>query len=293
MTASTSHSFLSSLADIKELVAPRLSQVVATASQHPRLQQALVHSIQGSSKFIRPFLVLAFARCAHKPWTAEVIDTAVAVELVHSYSLVHDDLPAMDNADLRRGLPSCWRAFDEATAILAGDALIPLSYDLIINLPLAIEIRLDLLKEFSHAIGGHGLVAGQMMDLYPNNDLQSIREMQLLKTGALLKFSCQAGILVAGSPDPILLDKAGQFGLNLGLIYQITDDFLSEQSTVEMTGKPVHNDADKLTFLTVLGTGGARSYLQQLLEDTHALAHDFENNDCLHQLLDFLAVRTF
>ncbi|AIK96885.1 polyprenyl synthetase family protein [Candidatus Odyssella acanthamoebae] len=285
--------FLSQLTEIKELLRPRLDHVVQNATSHERLRQAMLHGIQGSSKFIRPFLTLTFAHCAGKDWTSAVIDTAIAIELFHSYSLIHDDLPPLDDADLRRGLPSCWKAFDEATAILAGDALIPLAYELLATLETSADNRLALITEFSKAAGADGMVAGQMMDLYPSDNLDAIRQMQLLKTGALLSFSCIAGVILGDGLHATLLCQARQFGLNLGLIYQITDDLLSEQGTADYTGKPVHNDQNKITFISVLGIKGATDLLDQLLTETHAIAATFDRNEPLHDLLDFLAVRTF
>jgi geranylgeranyl pyrophosphate synthase len=286
--------FLSHLAEIKELLRPRLHHIVQNATPHERLRQAMMHGVQGSGKFIRPFLTLTFAHCAGgKEWTPAVMDTAIAIELFHSYSLIHDDLPSMDDADLRRGLPSCWKAFDEATAILAGDALIPLAYELLATLETSADNRLALITEFSKAAGAKGMVAGQMMDLYPSAHLHDIRQMQLLKTGALLSFSCMAGIILGDSAHSPLLSPARQFGLNLGLIYQITDDLLSEQGTANSTGKPVQNDQNKITFISVLGLKTATELLRQLVAETHAIAVTFDRNEPLHELLDFMAVRTF
>lgn len=285
--------FLSQLGEVKNLLYPRLQHVVQNATSHERLQQAMLHGIQGSGKFIRPFLTLTFARCAGIDWTPAVMDTAIAIELLHSYSLIHDDLPSLDNADLRRGLPSCWKAFDEATAILAGDALIPLAYEVLATLETSADKRLSLITEFSKAVGAHGMAAGQMMDLFPTDNLEAIRQMQLLKTGALLSFSCIAGIILGDGVHSALLNQARQFGLNLGLIYQITDDLLSEQGTAVDTGKPVNNDQHKITFISVLGIEGATHLLNQLLTEAHDIAAKFKVNAPLHSLLHFLTVRTF
>lgn len=133
-------------------------------------------------------------------------------------------LLAADNADLRRGLPSVWKAFDEATAVLAGDALIPLAYDILAKLTLPADTKIELIAEFSQAIGGNGLVGGQMRDLFPSKNLNDIEQMQLLKTGALPSFSCLAGAILAhGVKSPVRI--AQDFGAKLGLIYQITDTY--------------------------------------------------------------------
>jgi farnesyl diphosphate synthase len=306
--------FLSQLSKVKALISPRLKQIIEGSTDHERLRQAMGHSSQGSGKFIRPFLVLTFAGLSDlekggRGVRADVIDAAVAVELVHSYSLVHDDLPAMDNAALRRGLPSCWKAFDEATAILVGDALIPLAYELLANLTVPPETRLALIREFSKAIGAKGLVEGQMRDLYSSSSVpdsipdpvsdpvsEDIYQMQLLKTGALLSFSCLAGILLASGTQSPLVEPARQFGFTLGLIYQLTDDLLSEQGTSKVTGKPVHNDQDKRTFVSTLGVEGAITLLTQLVEETRLLTKQFDGQlegDPLQPLLDFLKGRRF
>lgn len=286
-------SIQSRLNDVKELIIPRLTQLVAESTQHSKLRQAMLHGVKGSGKFIRPFLTLIFAKSHKKLWSQEVIDTAIAIELLHSYSLIHDDLPAMDNADLRRGLPSCWKAFDEATAILAGDGLISLSFEILANLDTTAEIKLNLISEFAKATGPNGLVAGQMMDMFPASHISTTQEMQLLKTGELLSFSCMAGVILAGLKTDQPLKNARDFGLKLGLIYQITDDLLSEYGTAISTGKPVQNDQNKITFLSVLGTEGAKDLLSNLLNEAQELASTFDEKDILLDLLDFIAARTY
>lgn len=287
------HPFVEQLLKLKQSISPRMGSIVQGASHHDRLRESMLHGIRGSGKFIRPFLVVIFAEIMGKECDASVIDTAVAVELIHSYSLIHDDLPAMDNADLRRGIPSCWRAYDEATAILAGDALIPLAYETLCRLDVSASVRLDLIHQLSLSIGAKGLVVGQMMDLYPSAKLDDIRQMQILKTGELLSFSCLAGVILAGNQDTKLLDKAQEFGQKLGLIYQITDDLLSEQGQVSQTGKPVNNDQDKVTFISVLGVDAARGLLDKLFQETQKLALEIAPNGKLSSLLDFLKARTF
>ena len=283
-----SSSFSQTLVETKNLVEPRLHALVLQATTHGRLSDALLHSTRGSGKYIRPHLTLTFAQSTSQT----AIDLGCAIELVHSYSLIHDDLPCMDNADLRRGLPSVWKAFDEATAVLAGDALIPLAYEILAKLTLPAGTKIDLIIAFSQAIGGNGLVGGQMMDLFPSKNLKDIEQMQLLKTGALLSFSCLAGAILAHGVKSPQVRIAQDFGAKLGLIYQITDDLLSIQGTSEQTGKPVQNDDDKITFVSVFGVEGAQQLLLDLSADLTVLSRQTQVDHHLQPILDFVLHRS-
>lgn len=282
--------FITQLNQTKNLIIPRLDEIIKGSTIHHRLRQSMEHALCGSGKFIRPHLVLTFAGTASQ----NSIDTACALEILHSYSLIHDDLPCMDNADLRRGLPSVWKKFDEATAVLAGDALIPLAYETLAQLDVPSDLKIDLIQKFSNSIGGKGLVAGQMMDLYPSSDLSDIKQMQLLKTGALLSFSCVAGhILTQGLNSP-QENQAAEFGYKLGLVYQITDDLLSACGTSDQIGKPVHNDADKITFISVFGVNPAKQMIQDLTQELYELALEFKAiQPSLENLIHFVHHRTF
>lgn len=282
-------SFLDHLQSSKDLISPHLTKFVQDATTHSRLRQAMVHGIQGSGKFIRPHLVLTFAGTVSQ----NSIDLACAIEILHSYSLIHDDLPCMDNANLRRGMPSVWDQFDEATAVLAGDAMIPLAYDLLAKLEVDPDIKIELIKKFSHCAGGHGLVAGQMMDLYPSSDLSDIKQMQLLKTGALLSFSCEAGHMLAHGLNSPQLGIASDFGFKLGLIYQITDDLLNVCGTSDQMGKPINTDGDKITFISVFGIDHAKQMAQDLTQELYELALEFKPiHPCLENLIHFVHHRT-
>lgn len=282
-------SFSQILVETKKFVEPRLHAFVRQATTHGRLSDALLHSTRGSGKYIRPHLTLTFAQSTSQT----AIDLGCAIELVHCYSLIHDDLPCMDNADLRRGLPSVWKAFDEATAVLAGDALIPLAYDILAKLTLPADTKIELIAEFSQAIGGNGLVGGQMMDLFPSKNLNDIEQMQLLKTGALLSFSCLAGAILAHGVKSPQVRIAQDFGAKLGLIYQITDDLLSVRGTSEQTGKPVQNDDDKITFVSVFGVEGAQQLLLDLSADLAVLSQQTQVDHQLQPILDFVLHRSY
>ncbi|MBX3486705.1 MAG: polyprenyl synthetase family protein [Candidatus Paracaedibacteraceae bacterium] len=279
--------FLESLLITKKIIEPHLYDFVSQATGHHQLRDALIHSTQGSGKYIRPHLVMMFAESNSKT----AIDVGCAVEIAHAYSLIHDDLPCMDNADLRRGLPSTWKAFGEATAVLAGDALIPLAYEILAALDLAAETKIGLIAPFSRVLGGHGLVGGQMMDLFPSSNINDIEQMQLLKTGELLSFCCVAGTILSRGLHSSQETVAREFGLKLGLVYQIVDDLLSLCGTSEQTGKPVHNDDDKITFVTVFGVEGSKQLVQTLGDELYQLSQKVGLEANLGQLVDFVVHR--
>lgn len=283
----TDYNFLETLRQTKEIIEPILVEKVVTSTTHPRLRQAMIHAISGSGKYIRPHLVRLFA----KNMDQNTLDLACAIEILHTYSLIHDDLPCMDNADLRRGQPSVWKAFDQATAVLAGDALIPLSYHLILTLDLDSVIKVELLKKFCDSIGGRGLVAGQMMDLFPSTNLTDIEQMQLLKTGELLSFCCVAGTILSQGLNSSHEILAREFGLKLGLIYQITDDLLSVQGTPDLIGKPVQNDDDKVTFVSVYGVDQSQKMIQDLSQNLDDLSKKLNLEKDLTPLISFIVNR--
>src|SRR5262249_34108511 len=211
----------------------------------------------GGGKRIRPFLVLNGARLFDVPEEG-ARRTAAAIEMVHSYSLVHDDLPAMDNADLRRGRPSVHRQFDEATAILAGDGLLTQAFEVLVDEETHANpsVRSELVLALAGAAGVAGMVGGQMIDLEAQHarlDLDAITKLQRLKTGAIIRFSCEAGAIMASAPTKER--RALQlYAEDLGLAFQIADDLLDVESSVAITGKPVGQDqpAAKPTFVPPL-----------------------------------------
>jgi farnesyl diphosphate synthase len=202
-------------------------------ADHPRLQKAMQYAVAGSGKHIRPWLVFQCGQLVGLQEKA-LWPVAAAIELVHSYSLVHDDLPAMDNADLRRGRPSCWRAFGEAPAILVGDGLLPLAFLVLTQIDADPACIVKLVQELAQATGVRGMVAGQMFDILPEKNLgaESLQETQRLKTAVLIAFSCMAPALIAKKPTQVQ-EALQQFGECLGLLYQLTDDILDSQEDQE------------------------------------------------------------
>ena len=235
------------------------------------LYDAMRYATLGGGKRLRGFLVLAGARlCGADGPGAERV--AASVEMVHAYSLVHDDLPAMDDDDMRRGKPSCHIAFDEATAILAGDALLTLAFE-VLGDPATTreaEIGRELVRALAVAAGGAGMVGGQMIDLaaeHSGADSALITRLEQMKTGALIAFSAEAGaILGAASTD--VRDSLRNFGFDLGLAFQVKDDLLDVEGDETDVGKKVGKDAaaGKATFVASLGVDGARAEARRLID---------------------------
>jgi farnesyl diphosphate synthase len=238
--------------------------------------QGMHYAIMAGGKRLRPFLVLTSAQLFNvSPMSA--LRTAAAVELVHTYSLVHDDLPAMDNDALRRGKPTCHVKFGEATAILVGDALLTLAFGILSD-PLTHsdpEVRCELVTALSGAAGASGMVGGQMMDLEAEKqtlDIGAVTRLQRLKTGALIAFSCEAGAILGKAREP-LRHALKAYAHDLGLAFQITDDLLDTTGSEKDMGKKVGKDAHagKATFVSILGVERARA--QALMLADQAVAH--------------------
>ena len=252
-----------------------LDQILAGPESHQdSLFKAMRYASLNGGKRLRPFLTMESARLFDAP-DKYSLRVGAAVELIHCYSLIHDDLPAMDDDDLRRGKPSCHIEFDEATAILAGDALQAAAFETLADSkthPDA-EVRAALIKALSIASGGKGMVGGQMIDLaaeHSNADMTTITRIQRLKTGALISFSCEAGAIIGGASKEerrALLEYAH----DLGLAFQIADDLLDVLGTSEDTGKATQKDeaAGKATFVSLLGVSEAQERAESLIE--HAI----------------------
>jgi len=242
-----------------------------------RLQAAMRHAVLGGGKRMRPLLV--YASGALFDVEAPRLDApAVAVELIHAYSLVHDDLPAMDDDRLRRGKPTVHAAFDEATAILAGDALQSLAFAALVEADFDADIRIDMLRTLAHAAGASGMCGGQALDLQLTGSMDGnathtfdpgqLERLHRLKTGALLRASVRLGAL-AGSADADALQRLDRFADALGLAFQIRDDLLDVEGDSATLGKTAGKDAAqaKATFPGMLGVEASRLRLRELAED--------------------------
>lgn len=243
----------------------------ATAPQ--RLHAAMRHAATGGGKRMRPLLVYA---AGHLLGADEALldAPAAAVELIHAYSLVHDDLPAMDDDDLRRGQPTVHIAFDEATAILAGDALQTRAFEVLADSPAPDALRVAWLRTLASASGAAGMCGGQALDIDATGRQQSLQQliaMHELKTGALIRASVRMGAL-AGGADTATLARLDGFAAALGLAFQVRDDILDIEADSAQLGKTAGKDAaqNKSTFPALLGLDGARAHLATLSEQMHA-----------------------
>lgn len=235
-------------------------------SFHPYFEKALNEMVQAGGKRFRPRLLLAVVK-AYEPLLVEgAKQVAYGLELLHTYSLIHDDLPAMDNAQLRRGHPTLHTTYDEATAILVGDGLNTHAFYLIATAPLSSDTRVELVKVLAENGGIYGMVLGQAIDLEFEGKRLSLEELKFLhthKTGKLIAASLKMGAIIVNRPQ--LGEELYQFGLKLGLLFQIQDDLLDLEESSQ-TGKTTGLDQNKNTFVTLLGVEGAYREADQLAQ---------------------------
>ena len=281
-----------------EAVTRRLGELLPPApGARGRVIEAMRYAALAGGKRLRPFLVMETAGLFDIA-PEQALHCAVAVEMVHCYSLIHDDLPAMDDSDLRRGRPTVHKAFDEATAILAGDGLLTEAFAVLASRRCHPDagVRAELVAGLAAAAGAAGMVGGQMIDIAPGRDgldLDGITNLQSLKTGALVTFSCTAGGILgrAGVPERAALLGYAQ---DWGLAFQIVDDLLDSQSTPEELGKPTGQDAaaGKATFVGLLGPEEARARAEKLIASACARLEIFsEKADFLRQAATFVLER--
>lgn len=281
------------LEEVKAQVEAALDAVLDDLPQG-ELTDAMRYACLGGKK-LRAFLVMESARLHGVPESA-ALPVAMAVEALHTYSLVHDDLPAMDDDDLRRGLPTVHVQWSEATAILAGDALQTLAFEMLTDPAIGdADARVRLIAAFAHAVGPAGMVYGQMLDINAEQsetplDISGITRMQVAKTGALIAFAAVSGALIAGAETEALRIYAAK----LGLAFQIHDDILDVTGDQETTGKRVGKDANagKATFVSLLGLDGARAREAELIERANAALSPYgEKAENLRALARFVIDR--
>jgi len=267
-----------------------------------RLMAAMRHAATGGKR-IRPFLVVAAAELFGVGEKA-ALPAGLAFECVHCYSLVHDDLPAMDDDDLRRGQPTTHRAFDEATAILAGDSLLTIAFDLLAGLDTDAETRVALVALLARASGIGGMAGGQMFDLEAEGrftqerrplllSLEEIERLQTMKTGALLSACCEAGAIL-GRASELEREALADYARALGLAFQVADDLLDAEGDEKNLGKAAAKDADrgKATLVSLLGIAGARERLAALVAEAEAAVAPFgERAALLHACARYVADR--
>jgi farnesyl diphosphate synthase len=267
------------------------------ACPESRLLEAMRYAAMGAGKKLRAFLVLQGGRLFGVDRRA-LGRVAAAVECLHAYSLVHDDLPAMDDDDMRRGKPSLHKAFDEATAILAGDGLLTLAFGLLASPEAHGDpfVRCELIAKLAAAAGHGGMVGGQMMDISverSQTELPEITRLARMKTAALFTFCCEAGAVMGKASGPAR-QALSAYGQELGLAYQIADDLLDLEGDSTLTGKPVRKDVarGKATVASILGPERARAHAQALVaQAVHHLDLFDEKADLLRAVADFVLVR--
>jgi farnesyl diphosphate synthase len=247
-----------------------------------QVHEAMRYATFAGGKRLRPFLVLNAAKLFGVP-IARAARVAAAIEVLHTYSLVHDDLPCMDDDDLRRGRPTTHIAFDEMTAVLAGDALLTIAFEILAepNTHPSAEVRSALGLRLAQAAGSNGMIGGQMIDMQGAQNAfgsEEIIHLQRLKTGQLFDFSCEAGAILAEAKQEDR-DRLRSFARDMGLVFQITDDLLDVTSTAEKTGKAVGKDKEqgKATLVAVMGVEGARAEAARLARRASATLAPYGN----------------
>jgi len=291
-------SFPEALAQAAQLTDVALDKLlIVPPDLEARVYEAMRYAALAPGKRLRPFLVLAGARlfgvarrCA--------LQVATAIEMVHAYSLVHDDLPVMDDSDLRRGRPTCHKEFDEATAVLAGDGLLTAAFGVLADPDTHGDpaVRCELVAALAAAAGAAGMVGGQMIDLIAEHrtlDIGAITRLQRMKTGALIAFSCEAGAILAKAPNEPRSALRG-YAHDLGLAFQIADDLLDVEGSAAETGKPVGADAaaGKATFVSILGVSRARAQAELLVGQAVAHLDLFEQRaELLREAARFVITR--
>lgn len=260
-----------------------------------RLVEAMRYAALGPGKRVRPFLVYASGELVGAD--AAALDApACALEMIHAYSLVHDDLPAMDNDDLRRGRPTCHRAFDEATAILVGDALQTRAFELLAEAPgLSTETRIAMITTLARAAGRQGMVGGQAIDLAAigqRPDLAALERMHRMKTGALIEASVILGAL-AGNADEAMLERLTRYVRAIGLAFQVRDDILDVTADSQTLGKTQGKDAAhaKPTYVSLLGLDAAQSLAGKLRDEAEAALDGLPRADHLRTLALYIVER--
>lgn len=275
----------------------RLSVCLSEGDIPQRLKDSMLYSLHAGGKRIRPVLCLVCASLCGMD-EDNILPFAVSIEMIHTYSLIHDDLPAMDNDDLRRGKPSNHKAFDEATAILAGDALLTDAFGLACDTKTNPLFLLSALKELAFAAGSYGMVGGQELDMLftgkKNLSLEEIKIMQSMKTGALIRASCVCGALLAGAKKETI-DAISTYGSALGRAFQITDDILDITSDTATLGKPAGSDekSGKNTYPLIIGIQKSKLIAQENAEIAKNALYGFTGKDAefLISLADYVVHR--
>ncbi len=293
------------LTDKQDLVNQYLKKILDQCGRNHELVNAMTHSLMAGGKRLRPVLAIAAAQACGRDYMP-ALPAACAIEMIHTYSLIHDDLPAMDDDDLRRGLPTCHKMFSEATAILAGDALLTHAFHVLSSPEHVFEIypdaetRIKLVSEIAAAAGVNGMVEGQMMDMQVHvpdsheNRLAYLKKLHSLKTGRMIRASLISGAMSAGAASEsieILVNYADR----IGLAFQVVDDILNIEGNPEIMGKAAGSDAanDKLTFPALTGLDASKKFAAQLAAEAIDYISFFDNDaaDPLIAIAEYIVKR--
>lgn len=279
--------------EYRQAVETYLSGLFTADVPYGRLYEAMRYALLGGGKRIRPVLTLEFARLGGIDWHL-ALPFACALELVHNYSLIHDDLPCMDDDDLRRGKPTCHKAYGETLAILAGDALQPEAFRLILDAPLlASETRLEALRVLSRACGADGMVGGQVLDtVYHVDTAVGLTQLNRLKTGVMISAAAELGC-VAAKMNAGMRQQALCYADQIGRAFQIRDDMLDVVGDAGLFGKPIGSDKEegKVTFADVLGLEGCAQEVARCTDAAKSAVANWSDHQFLWQLADRMAGR--
>ncbi len=246
---------------------------------HPIFEEALQDMLRAGGKRFRPMLILSIVNSIEPLLLKNSMPVALGVEYLHTYSLIHDDLPSMDNADLRRGHPTLHKTYDEVTAILVGDALNTHSFNLIANAPLSNDVKIELVKILSSDGGINGMIIGQAIDCYFENQKVELSQLEFLhihKTAKLIAGSLKMGAIIANL-ELDTQEKLYNFGIDIGLLFQIQDDIIDETATEEEAGKTTANDGAKNSFVNLLGLDGAIKSADELSAKCQSTLDSFDD----------------
>jgi farnesyl diphosphate synthase len=278
-----------------------LESLLPTTKFSPeRLHDAMRFSVLGGGKRIRPLLTFAAGELSEAD-EERVTIAAIAVELIHAYSLVHDDLPCMDDDVLRRGKPTCHIEYNEATALLVGDSLQSLAFQLLAEYRLANtpQVQLDMIKHLAQAAGSRGMAGGQAFDLESVGKTLNLPELEFMhihKTGALIRAAVMIGVCCGNNMSDAQLKSLDHFAKYIGLAFQVVDDVLDTEATTATLGKTAGKDADnnKPTYVSILGVKQARELAEQLRQDAYQALESFGKTAArLRQLTDYIIQREF
>lgn len=273
--------------DIRKVNNSLLSFIPDAKDGQYSVVEAMEYSLENGGKRIRPVLALEFARACGGS-RDDCLPLACSLEYVHTYSLIHDDLPCMDNDDLRRGKPSCHKKFDEATALLAGDALLTHAFEIVADSDISDDKKVMIVSLLAQNSGVSGMIGGQVIDLLFEQGNPTLRELLTvykLKTGALISAACLIGCISAGASDE-QLSAASKFAYSLGIAFQIQDDILDIIGDEEKLGKPVGSDAEnsKTTYASIVGIDKAKTDVERLTQSAVEQLELFENTEFIEQL---------